>query len=522
MQLKINRVLSTELTPEFKDPNILEISSEKVYGGNFGELYSCHKIDGKKLSKPQLVKILTTEADKNFATVVEFQKRIKKANESMIINGDEILNLYPALLGVPQFSFHTVLNGQEVKGYSANDLNYLGFKQYKEIEEKNDLSEEFHYQFTFLDRFHIIYDLVRAMQFLGELKYIHADFKPDALFVNLQKRTCAIIDYDSGALLNATGLAAETTTIGTPQDWLAPELMRQTGHLKHAAIRPDIRSDQWSVTMCAFQMLFRITPYAFMAKTSDAAMKEYLNDSKWPDVIDSKDYLDEGNYELSEYIGEVLNNDLSVQMKSIFETTFSDGYFNPGRRSTYEEWLSCFGNLGDPVIIKRFEPSVEHLETKGETTLYWEVQNGKHIYLDKSNVSDVSMQIVSPNRATTYKLTAYNEFGAKTEATTFITVSDKPPIIHDFDYKAINKMANKFQLFWKLENAHRIFVYPDIGEVTKKEKIDVVGTGTYLLVAESYFGAKEEQYLVVSGLFIPNPHDSLFLSSPPNSLFNNL
>lgn len=63
----------------------------------------------------------------------------------------------------------------------------------------------------------IAYRLVSAFKLLNELHFIHADLKPEAIFINTSISECAIIDFDSGTVTERP--TDEPNVWGAPNDW---------------------------------------------------------------------------------------------------------------------------------------------------------------------------------------------------------------------------------------------------------------------------------------------------------------
>ncbi len=515
-EITIKSCMSTGLDVEFDSVTSVEIPDDNEYRGGFGKIYKCLKINGKSPKQSQLIKLFFITDGNNINTIQKLQQKLKKKNEELVHSGESLLEMYPALLAIPQFSFEGVWNSEKVVGYSANNLSEKGFFDFKNILDDDNLYDDFYTVFKLEEKYIIAYQLIKALNFLSSLGYVHADIKDDAIFINTNKKTCALIDFDSGAVFDHRNASnEEPTTIGTIQDWLAPEILDQIGKNIQDLneVRVNIFTDTWSVATALFCIFFEYHPFNFLNEITKKQFKSYFSKHKWPEV-------EKGN-DMEQILG-YYHKVLPKELKKAFEITFNEGYAKPVLRYTYEQWEQAFMSIHEPPEIVFFNPKTYEIEKKENITLSWEVSGANKVFLNGTDVTNLKEYSVSPTRNTEYELKAINAFGKEVCEKSIIITSDKPPKIIDFNYRIVNKIKNEFQLTWKIENAHRIFLYPEIGEVTQKENYKIKGIGTFVLKAESYFGAKTEKSIIVSGLFNPNPDDSLFTPSPPNNVFNNL
>ena len=127
--------------------------------------------------------------------------------------------------------------------------------------------------------------MVNAFNFLAGLNFIHADIKDDALFINLKNGSCAIIDFDSGAIFNSF-TPIEPATIGSLQDWLAPEIYNQLTAENRAfsSIKVSLLSDIWSVAVAIYHIFMGRHPFGFMEEVNQKNVSNYLSTSKWPNI----------------------------------------------------------------------------------------------------------------------------------------------------------------------------------------------------------------------------------------------
>ena len=249
----------------------IELEDKPFSSGGFGEVYHCISINGSAITQDLVIKIFTgnkAAIDKGLTTIDNLQAKIGSKARELRSKGKTFLDIYPAMLACPQFSFQGKMRGKKVVGYAALNLKSLGFEEFKDV--LSDLSLLKHFRsLTLKEKFSIAHQLVSSFELLKEFLYIHADFKADALFVNLNSKSCAIIDFDSGAVMQS--INDRPTTWGALQDWLAPEIFKQIdlgqSNRKKAnqaiEVKVDLFSDMWSVAVCIHFFIFTFHPFFF-------------------------------------------------------------------------------------------------------------------------------------------------------------------------------------------------------------------------------------------------------------------
>jgi serine/threonine protein kinase len=495
--IQIQTYNSTRLSSEYDDIKTVEIADSPMAGGTFGDVFECLKVNGKKPQKAQLVKVFKYAANKNLKTIKELQSRLKDVHEELVSKGSSLLEEYQALEAVPQFSFKGTLQGERVQGFSANDLNKLGYIEYSKIIDEDDQYEDFFYNYDIVHRYKIGYTLIKTMDKLSRINYIHADFKDSALFIDKRNATCAVIDFDSGAIFDNNMNNSQPTTIGELQDWLAPEIFEQLGNQNSndlSSINVNIFSDTWSVTVALYHLILGEEPYCFIAEQSPKNMKTYSQQNRWPNIDVNSPLIDIENIDYIEYIQETYHQVIPPDIKKAFEVTFNDGYFKPSRRYSYEQWVYAFQSVqGEPEIVE-FKTNIDHLNFKQQVTLTWNVTGAFKVFINGHNVSKDKDYKVSPNRDSRYELVAENVFGKTSKKELNITVSKEPPEIIEF--KANEKVRNNQDpiiLSWETKYAEKIMLYPDLKDVTSLKSVEVfpVRDTLYFIEVESFFGVKK-------------------------------
>lgn len=501
--IEIINSLSTGLLSDFNKVHQIEIKdTTPPKEGAFGKVYNCIQINSSRVKNQFIVKILCKKnPEENFNTVQKLQKKVSKVHKDLKDKGQSFLEVYPALEAIPQWSFEGKMDGQDVKGYCANNLFELGFIEYKTILEEDKFSVQF-YKYELLKKCKICYDLVKAMELLESFKFIHADIKEDAIFINMNSESSAIIDFDSGAFYNSSTKKYNTTTKGTKGNWLAPEITNKIDNkVLKKTICPDVYSDTWSINMVLYYIFLTNDPFSFCKIVSDATIKKYLDNYKWPNIPKEETYVNKETKEQFQILIDYYMPKLPDKVKEGFEITFNQGYFKPQLRYTYLQWKEAFQTIKEKPEILDFTADVIQLTKKQDVTFNWSVKNGYKVFFDNINVSNLNTYKVKPTRDTIYSLQAYNEFDVPSKVATFkINVSKKAPEIIDFNPNSSIRMdAKPIVLKWKVKGAEKITIQPNNIEVTKLKKLEVypLKDTIYNLEVESFFGVKNNQELKV-------------------------
>jgi serine/threonine protein kinase len=512
-------LLNTGFFIEYEGINSIEIESAVYKSGQFGDIYHCISIDGKVPPQPLVIKLFKTAepelAESSFNTTRKLQSALKiKHEESM--NKDYIpLNIrYPFFEGAPQFSFKGTVNGEAIMGYAANNLVKLGYDSIDNaiIENLADYLSS-----SFENRVEIALQFVSGFNILKKIKFIHADIKDDAIFINNKEIKCAIIDYDGGLLMEHS--SDKPVTPGTPQEFLAPEIDIQRQTRKPKDIEVTFFSDMWSVFIAIHYFLFGIHPLFFLSESSYYAVKEYLKSFVWPDVNQQFKYFNTPNAAFySFYVNEL--NKLPSDIREFFMQNITKGYLQPEMRIEYNLWTDLFASYLLPPQIKYLTANKLYFELPQELSLNWKVENVRYLTLNEENVTETNHYKCFPLKDTNYILTAWNSVG-KTTNQKSITVSKNPPLVHYFQEECAEKTLSYKGISWKVENAKTVHINHGIGFVPEEGeiKLNYDDFGDYVLTAESYFGVVGSATINIASLFYKEPSDLLFYSDPPDSIY---
>jgi serine/threonine protein kinase len=495
-RLTVTSGLTTGLNPSFGAVRVIDIEDAPIGQGAFGIAYRALAFDGLKV-QPQVVKLLSDEprgaAARGYGTIQELQRRLGVHDLSLRAVGTSLLQRHPALVGFAHFSFDGLLEGRPVVGYAANDLVALGMEDFANIL-SDDAKARRLQQLPLSVRMSLATQLVDAMEFLStRANYIHADVKPEAIFLNLAQGSCALIDFDSGVVMRGTG--DRPTTFGTRQDWLAPEIVEQLDRPGNTTriVKVDLLSDVWSVNIAVHYLLFGFSPLFFLTEVSRRSMREYLRRYRWPDADPGFQYFrrDYGSFHAN-YVRH-LRGSIPSDITNRFSFTMNNGYSNPAARTSYGQWKSALAAQNRPAIL-RFTANTSPVVDMRPVCLEWAVTGAHRLHL--SGVGDVTGRTsvdVQVRRDTTFTLVLTPLSGPPLSQSVSVEVSKAPPTVHWFRSTVMRPQASPgVRLEWSVSGADRLTIDRGVGDVSGLAHIDLSEprSGKYTLTATSPFGTR--------------------------------
>ncbi|WP_159086086.1 protein kinase domain-containing protein [Flavobacterium faecale] len=458
--IQISTSLSTNLLSEFQNVQTIEIENKPFAEGAFGEVYVCLKVNGQKPSVPQVIKLFKEDSqnkqDHNYNTIRKLQQKIDVKNQQLKQNSGKIItDSYPALKGLPQFSFEGNINGKLYRGFASTNLKKIGFEEFIDILDKSYKE----YQKISIDKKMLIaFHLASGFKLLQEIFFIHADLKPEAIFINTKSNECAIIDFDSGTITENKDDTPNTW--GAPNDWVAPEIweqLKQIGSGGLQQVKVNLLSDLWSVAVGIHYILTTTHPLFYLNELSPRVTKEYFKKYKWPEIAENEPFFNERNKTQYIPVKNWLQNTLPNSIYKQLYNTVNYGYLNPIQRTTYNEWEKVLSSVQVPPIITQFKSNSKQILLGNELTLEWEIQNSTSVKIDNGIGIVKSSDVISikPSKNTIYKLMAKNAFD-KIEQTLEIEVLPPPKIV---EFKSKHQKigyGNTTQLVWNIENAQNV------------------------------------------------------------------
>jgi len=482
---------STGLDPSLLKASVIEVEDKPLGQGGFGIAYRALRFDGQPVT-PQVVKILTEAgpgiAEHGFETIRELQKRIGVENRNA---SGQLLKKLPALQAVPQLSFEGRLDGRTVLGYASNDLTRRGFDDFGNVL-GDDAKFQVFQALPITSKMRIAAELVSAFDFLSSrIRFIHADFKAEALFVDVRGLHCAVIDFDSGALARHVG--DSPITYGTQQDWLAPEIGRQLADPRNAnrRITVNLYSDLWSINVAVHYLLFGVHPLFFLKEISTRSIDAYFQQHRWPAVDARFLYFRKEVAPAYRAYSAYLQKSVPAEILKQLEFTINRGFRIPSERTSYNQWRTVLGALNQPGI-RQFTAD-RLVVTDGRPVHFsWDVFGATRLTLTKvGDVTGRTSADVSVSQDTRFDLVLTQKDGSMIMKSLNVVVDKSPPTIASFTTSiGLLTNATPARLTWSVSGAARLQIDQRVGDVTLLSYADVLPqeTTTYTLTATSYFG----------------------------------
>ncbi len=382
-KIKINNFLSAELHPEFTNVSEIEIEDDAFAEGGFGKIYKCLTLNGKTPQLPQVIKIFTEDPNNhpehNYKTTQELITTLKKENQKL---SELITEKYVALKAVPQFCFEGELEGKTIKGYSATNLSELGFIEFENILSDPTLRNKY-FKLSLKDKMLVAFYFIEAFKFLRQIPFVHADLKAESLFINLQNKECALIDFDSGIIIKSP--TDTPNTLGAPHGWIAPEVRNKMNTPAASSLNAQdwLNAELWGIMLGVFYILTTFSPFFFFKQETPKAVKKYLSKYLWPDANPNEGYFNPDNTAYYEKVFKKwIFNSLPRPILELFQGTIQKGYFNPKERIDINKWFDVFsGTLFTPVI-KKFVAEKEFTLQGLPVTIEWETENAKEVRIN--------------------------------------------------------------------------------------------------------------------------------------------
>lgn len=461
-QIQIHSFVSTNIYPEFHKIINIDIDDKPFAVGGFGEVYHCLAINGNKLKTPQVIKIFMESfpgsADENLKTIARLQEKFKQLNIELSNQNKSLLKEFPAFIALPQFSFIGDINGLLVKGFSSDNLSKYGYFEFEKILTDPKLLDKF-YKIPIPRRIYFAYQLASAFKVLDDFKYIHADLKPAALFLNLDSQDLAIIDYDSGVITET--IKDKPSTWGSPNDWVAPEIWEQQINLKRGhKINVDSFTDRWSVAIGVNYLITGIHPLFYLTELGPAITKKYFESKQWPDAdINAVYFCEENEQYYNQYLS-FINSEIPPQIKERMSYTINFGYKTPAARTTYKDWQTVLKSIQLPPSIKFLTVSKNEIIEGESITFAWSSENAISVEID--NVSGVygaiDKKIIKPKTTTSYKIIFKGYYGEVIEKRE-IKVTPAPKVNALKADTTKIKRGNSTTIYWEFDNITKISLH---------------------------------------------------------------
>lgn len=424
------RCVSAGLRPELAAVTALEIEDRPLGGGAFGQNYVCRTLNGSAPPLPLVVKVLTDDgkgsARRGCETIHKLMARLGDLDSRSRQRGEPALSDVPALLAVPQFAFEATLCGQSVCGYGALRLDTEGYVPFEEFTDGDPGHAGTYLALPLPTRLQIALDLAHGMRLLDEIAFVHGDINPQNLFVNPAGAHLALIDFDSGAVVENPG--DRPATWGKPGDWLAPEITARLAGTSGAGqpVPVDRFSDAWALGVGIHYLLFLHHPLVYLADFGTNTLRAYLAGNLWPEIDPGDRLYHHANDAVYRRYRQELPA-LPTPVRSAFDVLLNQGTFAPDQRPDGVAWARALGATHRLPAILRFEADPLLVPAGGAVTLRWQAQDAHRLWL--SGVGDVTgraQAVVTPRHDTRFTLTAASAWGQAQEATPLVRVVQAP------------------------------------------------------------------------------------------------
>lgn len=418
------------LHPGFEHVHTMMLEGPIFASGSFGDVYEALSINGMAPSTPQAVKILRADGSgsdwRGFEAIQKLQRKILESNARRAEEQLPSLGNLPALCALPQFSFHGEENGERVLGYSANRLDLEGYLPFATILEDDQQRERYN-ELSFEDRMLLASELVEGFQVLEEMDFIHADINAPNLLIDIERRRLAIIDFDSGAVMDNRD--DRPTTFGKRDDWLAPEIVEQMGKpdSNGVVVKVDRFTDRWSVFIGVHYLLFLCHPLFFFNELlTRQSVGRYLAIYDWPE-ISPVDPLFNPDAEEGYLVYRQLLGDIPEPVMAKLRATLSEGFINPSRRTSYQQWALTLRAAQRAPEIAYFISNEESIVAGMQVCLSWSVSGAAQVFIDGVGAVDADGATeLFPQESRSYQLTARARNGKSVSASFVVRVWPVP------------------------------------------------------------------------------------------------
>lgn len=347
--IAIKHSITTNLDSSFDKPiSQIGLKDTKLGSGGFGKVYEVATLNGKPSKLPLVAKLFFQGTERNYQNTIQLQKIVRDKAAVMKKAGKKFFDLYPALIAMPLLSFEGMLDGETVRGHLSLNLNQLGFFSVESGMRTDAWTRLKNRPMYF--KYKMSQVLTKGCAFLREIHFIHADITPDNLFIHPTAPLCALIDYDSGAIITSSKDAP--TTKGKPySEWMAPELTCDDPKINKLTAFVD----DWAVAVALHNILagsqvFYTKHCTFKALEKWRKMYDENPKLQWPKISSNKKYAELFNEHNLKYFNTYLDQYglIDDAVKKGFETTFVIGALNFLRRWDSNKWTAtldkCIAN----------------------------------------------------------------------------------------------------------------------------------------------------------------------------------
>ena len=483
----------------------LKYNSNIIGGGAFGQVFELVEIDDNPVSN-LLIKVYLEEksCDHALETIKLFHDKIKRELDSKPYS---IYQICPGLLGFPFSVFRAkdVLEQKPVVALIMFDLKKLGYFEVNQ-EKASSISTA---QLELEDKFLVGFQLTKTISYLHRKQFIHSDLDYDALWYNPNRKSLALIDYDSGYNYSVQKKATTLGKINHFASVLARKIIQLGTGNEQATDEDRIAEEKWKVASALFELLFGLPPFFFLKDSEEPTFKKYIRNNDWPLVNEiNEDYININNISYhQEFLNQLkeLEDVGFIQIIQLFKKCFCEGAKSINKRPEVNDWYNAFRNATkalemDPSI-HYFESDKTEIRKKNEVVIfkfdgkafdYFEI-NGKILPLFK-----FSKQIALPD-TTKVKLRAVSDVGVTEQEINIYARKIEPKFSALELSEEIRTSNDPIYISWRALNATKVKVQGFIEDYPSKAKISVHPTKktTYVFHAIGFFDQVVEKTVTI-------------------------
>ncbi len=496
--------IAHSLNERISDLKELIFNEEAIGSGAIGSVFKVNIIEGEK-REGLLVKIIEDAdfVDKTFDTLIILHDKLRTIQKS---NGTPIYIEYPELLGLPFIVFKGNILGQDqlVTGMIMKNLAKEGFEDLG----AEEWDAEKYINVDIKAKLNMAYQMVRCIDFLHSIKFIHSDLKGQSLFLNLKTPQVAFIDFDGGFNYDKQ---EHGLTLGAIQSWMSPFFKKIIGSgksSKDVSVNQRLDEENWNTAIGLFEILFGVQPFFFLNQNDEKTLKKYLINTQWPQNVGPDEIFIESNRDFHEIIINNLEEFKSNGFEKLidkFVLVFNSGLSNPSKRPTPSEWKKLLFDLNKEFVgaplLNNFKANKKEINFKGDSVNFnWKGSFYRKVYLNGSlcdfllNNKDIELQ-----DTTEVKLTLVNDFG---EISEIIKIEAKKvdPIIIQFNSSILKRIdLSPVVLNWITKDVKRVritTINEDL-EPNSNTEVDPKEKTKYILTAFGNFDQEIEKSIEI-------------------------
>jgi serine/threonine protein kinase len=492
------------LNERFSDLKEVVFNDEAIGTGAIGSVYRIENIGGEK-QEGFLLKVINNAhfVEKTYDTICILHDKLRTIQNS---NNTPIYVEYPELLGLPFIVFKGNLLGQDqiVTGFIMKNLSNEGFEDLG----ADEWDEEKYLQVDVKSRLFMSYQMVKCLDFLHSIKFLHSDLKGQSLFLNLKIPQVAFIDFDGGFNYDKQ---THGLTLGALQNWMSPwfkKMIRLGKSSKDVSFNDRLDEENWNTAIGLFELFFGIQPFFFLKDNEEVTLKKYLKSTQWPKNDGPENIFIDENRDLHKLIINDFETFRSIGFDKLidkFILVFNSGFSNPSKRPTPAEWKKVLFDLNKEHIgipkIQQYKSNKKSISFKGDSVVFsWEGSFYRKVYLNGVLCDFLQKEkSILLNDSTEIRLTFVNDFGESSEVIQIEAIKVDPKIIY-FNSSISQRIdLTPVVLSWETKDVTRVrinSISEDLQpngdtQVEPKEKT------TYLLTAFGNFDQTVEKTITV-------------------------